>query len=121
MPSGRCCIYNKRVSTVVRRVVLQAVLRPVVEFGSPVWVPAATDLAKLEQVQTAVLRRMVSCSRNVADDVLRVERACVQALCQLVQAEKTGVCVPPAADHAGRAPATPGVTGILAWAQRERL
>jgi hypothetical protein len=69
-------LHNKRVSTVVRRVVLQAVLRPVVEFGSPVWVPAATDLAKLEQVQTAVLRRMVSCSRNVADDVLRVELAC---------------------------------------------
>ena len=37
-------LHNKRVSTVVRRVVLQAlaVLRPVVEFGSPVWVPAAT-------------------------------------------------------------------------------
>jgi hypothetical protein len=69
-------LHNKRVSTVVRRVVLQAVLRPVVEFGSPVWVPAAADLAKLEQVQTAVLRRMVSCSRNVADDVLRVELAC---------------------------------------------
>ncbi len=27
-------LHNKRVSTVVRRVVLQAVLRPVVEFGS---------------------------------------------------------------------------------------
>jgi hypothetical protein len=27
-------LHNKRASTVVRRVVLQAVLRPVVEFGS---------------------------------------------------------------------------------------
>ena len=69
-------LHNKRVSTVVRRVVLQAVLRPVVEFGSPVWVPTAAELAQLEQVQTSVLRRMVSCGRNVADDVLRVELAC---------------------------------------------
>jgi hypothetical protein len=29
-------LHNKRVSTAVRRVVLQAVLRPVVEHGSPV-------------------------------------------------------------------------------------
>ncbi len=54
MPLLGALLHNKRVSTVVRRVVLQAVLRPVVEFDSPVWVPAATDLAKLEQVQTAV-------------------------------------------------------------------
>ena len=32
-------LHNKRVSTAVRRVVLQAVLRPVVEHGSPVWEP----------------------------------------------------------------------------------
>jgi hypothetical protein len=51
---------------VVRRVVLQAVLRPVVEYGSPVWTPAAGDLIKLEllQVQTGVLRRIVACGRN---------------------------------------------------------
>ena len=69
-------LHNKRVSTAVRRVVLQAVLRPVVEYGSPVWQPSVAELAKLEQVQTRVLRRLVACGRNVADDVLRMELAC---------------------------------------------
>ena len=69
-------LHIKRVSTVVKRVVLQTVLRPVVEHGSPVWEPAAADMRQLEQLQTRVLRRMVSCGRQVADDVLRMELAC---------------------------------------------
>jgi hypothetical protein len=69
-------LHNCFVSTTVRRVVLQAVLRPMVEHGSPVWEPAPEDLRALEGIQTGVLRRMVPCSRNVADDTLRLELGC---------------------------------------------
>ena len=49
---------------------------PVVEHGSPVWEPTPEDPKALERIQTGVLRRMVSCNRNVADDALRLELGC---------------------------------------------
>jgi hypothetical protein len=59
-------------ATAVRRVVLLAVVRPVVEHASTVWCTTAPQQQRLEQVQTRVLR--LPC--GVADDVLRMELGC---------------------------------------------
>jgi hypothetical protein len=69
-------LHNRRMSAGARRLVLLAVLRPVVEHGSPVWVPTPADMQRLEQVQVRVLRRIVSLNSHVPDDVLRMELGC---------------------------------------------
>jgi hypothetical protein len=69
-------LHNRRMSAGVRRLVLLAVLRPVVEHGSPVWVPTSADMQRLEQVQVRVLRRIVNLNSHIPDDVLRMELGC---------------------------------------------
>jgi hypothetical protein len=69
-------LHNRRMATAVRRVVLLAVVRPVVEHASTVWCTTAAQQARLEQVQTRVLRRIVGLPCAVADDVLRMELGC---------------------------------------------
>ncbi len=71
-----CVLHNRRVSTAVRRLVLLAVLRPVVEYASTVWEPTSQQLKRLEQVQLRVLSRIVRLNCNVAHDVLRMEMGC---------------------------------------------
>jgi hypothetical protein len=63
-------------TTAVRRVVLLAVVRPVLEHGSTVWCTTAAQQARLEQVQTRMLRRIVRLPYAVADDVPRMEFGC---------------------------------------------
>jgi hypothetical protein len=69
-------LHNRRMATAVRRVVLLAVVRPVLEHGSTVWCTTAAQQARLEQVQTRVPRRIVRLPCAVADDVLRMEFGC---------------------------------------------
>ena len=69
-------LHNRRMATAVRRVVLLAVLRPVVEHASTVWCTTAAQQQRLEQVQTRVLRRIMRLPCAVADDVLRMELGC---------------------------------------------
>ncbi len=52
-------LHNRRMATAVRRVVLLAVVRPVLEHGSTVWCTTAAQQARIEQVQTRALRRIV--------------------------------------------------------------
>jgi hypothetical protein len=51
-------LHNRRVCAGARRLVLLAVMRPVVEHGSPVWVANKADMQRLEQLQVRELRRM---------------------------------------------------------------
>jgi hypothetical protein len=69
-------LHSRRMATAVRRVVLLAVVRPVLEHGSTVWCTTAAQQARLEQVQARVLRRIVRLPCAVADDVLRMEFGC---------------------------------------------
>jgi hypothetical protein len=86
-------------ATAVRRVVLLAVVRPVLEHGSTVWCTTAAQQARLELVQTRVLQRIVRLPYAVADDVL--------AVCQLDGPAQAGVCLP-AEDDGRRSLARPG-------------
>jgi hypothetical protein len=69
-------LHNRRMATAVRRVVLLAVVRPVVEHASTVWCTTAAQQQRVEQVQTRVLRRIMRLPCAVADDVLRMELGC---------------------------------------------
>lgn len=71
-----CILHNRRVSVGVRRLVLLAVLRPVIEYASTVWEATEAQLKRLEEVQRRVLRRIVRLDCNVAHDVLRMELGC---------------------------------------------
>jgi hypothetical protein len=71
-----CVLRNCRVCTAVRRIVLLAVIRPIVEYASTVWDASGAGLALLEQVQTRVLRRVMRAPGTAADDVLRMEVGC---------------------------------------------
>jgi hypothetical protein len=63
--------------TEIRRVVLLAKLRPVLEYCSTVW-HAATDQerGRLEGVMSRVLKRFLAAYGNVHHDVLRMELGC---------------------------------------------
>jgi hypothetical protein len=63
-------------ATAMRRVVLLAVVRPVVEHASTVWCTTAAQQQRLEQVQTRVLCRILRLPCAVADHVLRMELGC---------------------------------------------
>jgi hypothetical protein len=69
-------LHKRRMATAVRRVVLLAVVRPVVEHASTVWCTTAAQQQRLEQVQTRVLRRILRLPCAIADDVLRMELGC---------------------------------------------
>jgi hypothetical protein len=71
-----CVLHNRRVGTAIRRIVLLAVIRPIVEYASTVWDAHGAGLALLEQVQTRVLRRVLRAPGTAADDVLRMEVGC---------------------------------------------
>ena len=71
-----CVLHNRRVCTAVRRIVLLAVIRPIVEYASTVWDAYGPGLAQLERVQTRVLRRILRAPGTAADDVLRMELGC---------------------------------------------
>jgi hypothetical protein len=51
-------LHNRRIHLAVRRIVLQACVRPVVEYASTVWHGTQADMKRLEQVQYRVLKRM---------------------------------------------------------------
>ncbi len=63
-------------TTAVRRIVLLAVVGPIVEYAGTVWDAYGAGLALLEQVQTRVLRRVLRAPGIAADDVLRMEAGC---------------------------------------------
>ena len=69
-------LHNGRVCAGARRLVLLAVMRPVVEHGSTVWIANEADMQRLEQLQVRVLRRIVNVPCHVPDDVLRMELGC---------------------------------------------
>jgi hypothetical protein len=70
-------LHNRKLDTEIRRVVLLAKLRPVLEYCSTVW-HAATDQerGRLEGVMSRVLKRFLAVYDNVHHDVLRMELGC---------------------------------------------
>jgi hypothetical protein len=70
-------LQNRKLDTEIRRVVLLAKLRPVLEYCSTVW-HAATDAerSQLEGVVIRVLKRFLAVCDNVHHDVLRMELGC---------------------------------------------
>jgi hypothetical protein len=70
-------LHNRRLDTEIRRVVLLAKLRPVLEYCSTVW-HAATDAqrSQLEGVMLRVMKRFLAVFENVHHDVLRMELGC---------------------------------------------
>jgi hypothetical protein len=58
--------------------VLQACIRPVVEYASTVWHGTQADMRRLEQVQytVRVLKRIAATHENVAAALLNVEFGC---------------------------------------------
>jgi hypothetical protein len=69
-------LHNRRISVGARRLVLLAVLRPVVEYASTVWEATPQQLRRLEEVQLRVLCRIVRLNCHVAHDILRMELGC---------------------------------------------
>ena len=69
-------LHNRKIHMAVRRMVLLSVVRPAMDYAATVWHGTEQELAKIEQVQTRVLRRMVAAGANLADDFLRCELAC---------------------------------------------
>jgi hypothetical protein len=61
--------------------VFLSVVRPVMDYAATVWHGTDAELAKIEQVQTRVLRRLVATRENLADDFLRCELACRHTAC----------------------------------------
>jgi hypothetical protein len=70
-------MHGRRLDTEIRRVVLLAKLRPVLEHCSTVW-HAATDAqrSQLEGVMLRVMKRFLAVFENVHQDVLRMELGC---------------------------------------------
>ncbi len=70
-------LHNRRLDTKIRRVVLLAKLRPVLEYCSTVW-HAAMDAqrSQLEGVMLRVMKRFLAVFENVHHDVLRMELGC---------------------------------------------
>jgi hypothetical protein len=69
-------LHNRRIHLAVRRIVLQACVRPVVEYASTVWHGTQADMKRLEQVQYRVLKRMAATHENVAAALLNMEFGC---------------------------------------------
>jgi hypothetical protein len=92
-------LHNRRMATAVRRVVLLAVVRLVVEHASTVWCTTAAQQQRLEQVQTKVLRRILRLPCAVSDDVLRMELGC-RPYARANSPAQAGVCLP-AGDYGG--------------------
>lgn len=61
---------NPRIHAAVRCIVLQAVVRPVVEYASTVWHPTAAQLAKLERSSIA------GSGQHLSSNILRMEFGC---------------------------------------------
>jgi hypothetical protein len=74
-------LHNRRLHLAVRRMVFLSVVRPVMDYAATVWHGTDVELAKIEQVQTRVLRRLVAARENLADDFLRCELACRHTAC----------------------------------------
>jgi hypothetical protein len=70
-------LHNPRLPTEIRRIVLLAKLRPIVEYNSTVW-HAADDKRRrqIEAVMVRVLKRFLAVFDNVHHDVLRMELGC---------------------------------------------
>jgi hypothetical protein len=70
-------LHNRKLDTEIRRVVLLAKLRPLLEYCSTVW-HAATEAerSRLEGVMIRVLKRFLAVFENVHHDVLRMELGC---------------------------------------------
>ncbi len=77
-------LHSRRLDTEIRRVVLLAKLRPVLEYCSTVW-HAATDAqrSQLEGVMLRVMKRFLAVFENVHHDVLTEDGAGVQVSQQL--------------------------------------
>jgi hypothetical protein len=70
-------LHNRRLDTEIRRIVLMAKLRPVVEYGSTVWhVASAQERNQIEAVMIRVMKRFLAVFENVHHDVLRMEWGC---------------------------------------------
>jgi hypothetical protein len=70
-------LHNRKLDTEIRRVVLLAKLRPVLEYCSTVWHAAtAAERSQLEGVVIRVLKRFLAVYDNVHHDVLRMELGC---------------------------------------------
>jgi hypothetical protein len=54
---------------------MEAIIRPTVLYGSEIWGPSLiqTDWARLERVQTLLLRRIIRCKRTVPQSIIQAE------------------------------------------------
>ena len=69
-------LHKRSIHLAVRRIVLQACIRPVVEYASTVWHGTVADMQRLEQIQYRVLKRMAATHENVATELLSMEFGC---------------------------------------------
>jgi hypothetical protein len=67
---------NKCLDTDVKRIMLLAVVRPVVEYGATVWHANAPQQAALESVQHQILSSMTGCPNTTSAHILRLETGC---------------------------------------------
>jgi hypothetical protein len=67
---------NEHIQLAVRRIVLQACVRPVVEYGFSVWQGTKQQMAKIERVQYRVLKRMAGTYSKLSADILGMEFGC---------------------------------------------
>jgi hypothetical protein len=54
---------------------MEAIIRPTVLYGSEIWGPSLiqTDWARLERVQTLLLRRIIRCKHTVPQSIIQAE------------------------------------------------
>jgi hypothetical protein len=71
---------NKCFVSDVKRIMLLAVVRPVVEYGATVWhdanAPHTPQQAALESVQHQILISMTGCPNTTSTHILRIETGC---------------------------------------------
>jgi hypothetical protein len=67
---------NKCLDSDVKRIMLLAVVRPVVEYGATVWHANAPQQAALESVQHQILSSMTGCPNTTSTHILRIETGC---------------------------------------------
>jgi hypothetical protein len=67
---------NRWIDTAIKRIMLLAVIRPIVEYGATVWHATKPQQSSLEAIQNQTLSRMAGSPNNINQHILRMDMGC---------------------------------------------
>lgn len=67
---------NRWLDTDIKRIMLLAVIRPIVEYGATVWHANRAQQQSLETIQNQILSRLAGSPSNISQHILRMDMGC---------------------------------------------